>query len=83
MEHHYTVMYNDKVKAWSVEPDPSMYYPDGNIYNPDMSDDPFPHTIYPGWFYPEEGSAIEALDYELLRALQSIAHTLPIPEEVS
>ena len=83
MEFHYTVMYNDKVKAWSVEPDPSMYYPDGNIYNPDMSDDPFPHTIYPGWFYPEEGSAIEALDYELLHALQSIAHTLPIPEEVS
>ena len=83
MEFHYTVMYDDKVKAWSVEPDPSMYYSDGNIYNRDMSDDPFPHTIYPGWFYPEEGSAEEALDMQLFTALQSACHTLPVPEEVS
>jgi hypothetical protein len=83
MEFHYTVMYDDKVKAWSVEPDPSMYYPDGNIYNRDMSDDPFPYTIYPGWFFPEKDSADEALDYNLYLTLQSIVHTFPVPEEVS
>ena len=83
MQYHYTIMYDDKYKIWFVEPDPSMYYPDGNIYNPDISDDPFPHTIYPGWFYPEEGSAEEALDMQLFGELQSICHTLPVPEEAS
>lgn len=71
-EFHYTVIYNSEVGAWSVEPDPSMYYPDGNIYD---------REVFPGWHFPEEGSAEEALDYSLYLALQSIAHTLPIPQE--
>ena len=73
MEYHYTLMYDDKVKAWSVEPDPSCYYPDGNIFD---------RNVFPGWTFPEEGSEEEALDMMLFRILQSIAHTLPIPQEV-
>ena len=74
MEFHYTVMYDDKVKAWSVEPDPSMFYPDGNMYSKD---------VWPGWSVPMEGSSEEALDVDLLHTLQSIVHTFPVPEEVS
>ena len=74
MEFHYTVMYDDKVKAWSVEPDPSMFYPDGNMYSKD---------VWPGWSVPMEGSSEEALDYWLYLTLQSIVHTFPVPEEVS
>ena len=73
MEFHYTLMYDDKVKAWSVEPDPSCYYPDGNIYSRDF---------FPGWHFPEEGSEYETLDYNLYLTLQSIAHTIPVPQEV-
>ena len=76
-EFHYTVIYDDKVKAWSVEPDPSCYYPDGNIYDKYK----YLKEGY-GWYFPEEGSDEEALDYSLYLALQSIAHTLPVPQEV-
>ena len=74
MEFHYTVMYDDKVKAWSVEPDPSMFYPDGNVYD---------RNVFPGWLFPEEGSATEELDYNLYLTLQSIVCTFPVPQEVS
>lgn len=76
MEYHYTVIYDDEVKAWSVEPDPSMYYAKGNIYdkNADLLD---------GWFFPEEGSAEESLDYTLYSTLKYIVCTFPIPQEVS
>ena len=72
-EFHYTVIYDDKVKAWSVEPDPFMFYPDGNVYD---------RNVFPGWSVPEEGSATEELDYNLYLALQSIVHTFPVPTEV-
>lgn len=72
MQYHYLVMYDDQYKSWSVESDITAYLPDGNIYNKE---------IFPGWFFPEEGSAEEALDKQLFRILQSIAHTLPIPQE--
>ena len=74
MEFHYTVIYDDKVNAWSVEPDPSMYYPDGNIYD---------RNVFPGWSFPDEGSPEEALDMELFRTLQYIVSTFPVPERVS
>ena len=73
MEFHYTVIYDDKVKAWSVEPDPSMYYPDGNIYD---------RNVFFGWSFPEEGSPEEELDYNLYTTLQSIVCTFPVPQEV-
>ena len=73
MEFHYTVMYDDKVKAWSVEPDPSMYYPDGNIND---------REVFPGSHFPEEGSDEEALDWNLYTTLQSIVCTFPVPQEV-
>ena len=72
MEYHYTVIYDNKVNAWSVEPDPSMYYPDGNIYD---------RNVFPGWSFPEEGSPEEELDMELFHTLQSIVCTFPVPEE--
>ena len=72
MEFHYTVIYDDQTNAWSVEPDPSMYYVDGNIYD---------RNVFPGWSFPEEGSPEEELDMELFRTLQSIAHTIPVPQE--
>ena len=73
MEFHYTVIYDDKVKAWSVEPDPACYYPDGNIYD---------REVFPGWHFPEEGSDEEALDWNLYTTLQSIVCTFPVPQEV-
>ena len=73
MEFHYTVIYDDKVKAWSVEPDDSAYYPDGNVYD---------KNIFPGWFVPEEGSPEGELDKQLLRTLQYIVCTFPVPQEV-
>ena len=73
MEFHYTVMYNTDSKAWSVEPDPSMYYPDGHMYN---------KGVWPGWSVPMEGSPEEALDVDLLHTLQSIVSTFPVPQEV-
>jgi len=72
MEFHYTVMYDTDSKAWSVEPDPSMYYPDGHMYSKD---------VWPGWSVPMEGSSDEALDVDLLHTLQSIVSTLPVPQE--
>ena len=71
-EFHYTVIYDDRTNSWSVETDDTAYYPDGNVYDRNM---------FPGWFVPEEGSAEAALDKQLIRILQSIAHTLPIPQE--
>lgn len=72
MEFHYTVIYDSDVNAWSVEPDPSMYYPDGHMYN---------KGVWPGWSVPMEGSPEEALDVDLLHTLQSIACTFPVPKE--
>jgi hypothetical protein len=72
MEFHYTVIYDSDVNAWSVEPDPSMYYPDGHMYN---------KGVWPGWSVPMEGSPEEALDVDLLHTLQSIACTFPVPQE--
>lgn len=72
MEFHYTVIYDDKVNAWSVESDDSAYYPDGNVYD---------KNIFPGWFVPEEGSPEGELDKQLLRTLQYIVCTFPVPQE--
>lgn len=71
MEYHYTVMYNDETKAWSVEPDTTVYYLDGNIYD---------KNAFPGWFVPEEGSDVEALDNECFNTLLYITPTFPTPE---
>jgi len=73
MEFHYTVIYDDKVNAWSVEPDPSMYYQNGNIYDPLLGGQ---HS----WSFPEENSPEEALDMELFRTLQYIVSTFPVPQ---
>lgn len=72
-EFHYTVIYDDKVGAWSVETDDSAYYPDGNVYD---------RNVFPGWSVPEEGSEEYELDTLLLGTLQSIVHTFPVPQEV-
>lgn len=71
MEYHYTVIYDDMAKTWRVEPDPTMFYHDGNVYDQD---------VFPGWFYPEEGSDVEALDNECFNTLLYIAPTFPTPE---
>lgn len=74
MEFHYTVIYNDEVKAWSVEPDPSMYYANGNIYDENAD-------LLNRWFFPEEGSVEESLDYTLCSTLKYIVCTFPIAQE--
>ena len=74
MEFHYTVIYDDQTHSWSVEPDSSMFYVDGNIYD---------RNVFPGWSFPEDNSPEEALDMELFRTLQSIVCTFPVPERVT
>lgn len=75
MQYHYTVIYDDKYDYWSVESDPSTYYPDGNVYDP---------NIFPGWFVPEEGSEVEQFDWKLYNTLQSLVANFPVmKEEVS
>ena len=73
MQYHYLVMYDDQYKSWSVESDLTSYLPDGNIYD---------NSIFPGWHWPEEGSAEEELDWSLYKTLQYIVDTWPVPEEV-
>ena len=72
MQFHYTVMFDTESDTWSVEFDPSAYYPDGNIY--DKSND-----IGHGWFFPEEGSFDESLDHKCWQMLHSLVTIWPSP----
>ena len=72
MEYHYTVMYNDETKKWSVEADGSVYYTDGNVYD---------KNTFPGWFVPEEGSDCEFIDHEVYLTLSYLVDTFPTPKE--
>jgi len=68
MEYHYTVIYNDETKAWSVEPDPTIFYSDGNVYDQ--------HT-FPRWFVPEEGSDCQFIDNQAYRTLTYLVPIFP------
>lgn len=72
MQLHYTVMFDTDSDTWSVEPDPSVYYPDGNIY--DKAKD-FGY----GWFFPEENSFDESLDQKCWQMLYSLVTIWPSP----
>jgi len=83
MQYHFMVVFDDKTKKWSVDHDTlTNLMSDGTIYNPDMIERGFPNDIYPGWFYPEEGSREEALDFDLFHTLGYIVDTFPVPTEV-
>ena len=74
MQYHFMLMFDDKTQMWSVDQDTlRSVMTDGTIYNRD---------VFPGWSWPEEGSAEEELDWELYQVLQSIVSSIPIPQEV-
>jgi hypothetical protein len=80
MQYHYVVGFDSDNNRWWIEYDTTAYFPDGNIYNTEISKDEFPNTIYPGWFLPEEGSHEEKLDVALLKTLEyCIPDIMPIP----
>jgi hypothetical protein len=81
MQYHFMVMFDDETNKWSVDPSLYEYLTDGTIYNPNLIENGFPNDIYPGWFFPEEGSREEELDFELFRTLQSVVDTFPVPQE--
>jgi hypothetical protein len=75
MEYHYVVGYDSEDDRWFVESDTIAYFLDGNIYDGDRDD-----YTGRGWIVPKEGSAEEALDYTLLRILEScVPGILPTP----
>jgi len=78
MQYHYVVGYNTETNTWFLESDSTAYFPDGNVYDPERSEDS--EWGWFGWLVPEEGSPEEALDYDLLRTLQYIVDTWPTPQ---
>jgi hypothetical protein len=75
MQYHYTVAYDSDEKRWFIEQDPTSFYPDGNVWDESKS------VFDNGWFFPEEGSPEEALDYEVYNTLRYIVDTFPTPKE--
>jgi hypothetical protein len=75
MEFHYVVGYDSEDDKWFVESDWLSYFNHGSVYDGDRDD-----YIGAGWIVPKEGSAEEALDYTLLRILEScVPGILPTP----
>jgi hypothetical protein len=73
MQYHFMLMYDDGTKSWSVDQDTfQSVMTDGTIYD---------KNVFPGWFWPKEGSPEEELDWSLYQTLQSIVSTIPIPQE--
>ena len=74
---HYVVGYDTDQKKWFVETDTTAYFQDGNVYD----DDSATQTGY-GWFAPgDDMPAEQSLDFYLLRTLEYIVDTWPIPKE--
>lgn len=77
MQYHYVVGYDSEKDRWFVESDTTDYFPDGNVYDDDSAN----RTGY-RWFVPDEDSPEEAIDYALLRVLEScVPGILPGPKE--
>ena len=73
MQYHFMLMFDDETKSWSVDTNTfNAVMTDGVVYNP---------NTYPGWFWPEEDSPEEALEYSLYNMLRSSLDTLPVPQE--
>ena len=82
MQYHFLLMFDDKTKKWSVDWETCHgVMTDGTVYNPDMIERGFPNDIYPGWFWPEDESPEQELDWTLYQALLSVVDTLPVPQE--
>ena len=82
MQYHFLLMFDDKTKKWSVDWETCHgVMTDGTVYNPDMIERGFPNDIYPGWFWPEDHSPEQELDWTLYQALLSVVDTLPVPQE--
>lgn len=80
MQFHFVVGFDTEINKWFVEADTTAYFPDGSIFYPDRaSSREYGHY---GWWYPEEDSAEEKIDMELLRTLQYLVDTFPVPQEV-
>ena len=74
MQYHFMLMYDDGTKSWNIDNDTMMnVMTDGTVYNRD---------VFPGWFWPEDGSHEQELDWQLFCALQSILAHIPLPQEV-
>ena len=72
---HYVVGYDSEMDRWFVESDTTAYFQDGHVW-----DDELYRKSFYGWRVPEEGSPEEAIDYALLRTLQScVPGILPSP----
>ena len=70
MQYHYVVGYDTELEKWFVDSEVDNYFKDGNVWDGKQS-----------WFNPEEGSAEEALDYDLLNTLGYIVDTFPTPQK--
>lgn len=80
MQYHYVVGYNTDTNKWFIEYDTAAYFPDGNVWRQDRLQDP--EYSYYGWWFPDENSPEESLDYSLLKTLSYIVDTWPTPIEV-
>ncbi len=77
MQYHYVVGYDTEMKKWFVESDTTAYFRDGNVW----SDERYQKDFW-GWGVPVEAEE-EALDLDLIKTLQYIVDTFPIPQEAS
>ena len=74
MQYHYVVGYDSEMDRWFVESDTTAYFQDGNVWD----DEQYRESYY-GWRIPETPEE-EAIDYALLRVLQScVPGILPGP----
>lgn len=73
--YHYAVGYNTKTNKWFVERDSSSYFPEGHVWD----DDQYERKFW-GWTTPLENTPEDAFDYELVKILEHIVDTWPIPD---
>lgn len=72
MEFHYIVIYNSDTKKWYVSGDMDGYFPDGNVWAPELD-----AAGEYGWLWPDdettpEIAAIDERAYTMLNTLASI-----------
>jgi len=75
MQFHYIVFYDSEMDEWRVDNDMTYNHLDGNIYNPD-------NEFGQGWFFAEECSKENDLDYAALSVLKSYIGNIPTPARV-
>ena len=73
MQYHFMLMYDDGTKSWNVDHETMInVMTDGTVYDP---------NTYPGWFWPEDGSPEQELDWQLFCTLQSTLAHIPDTQE--